>query len=103
MFKRATTVTFRRGAAFHSARNSIQRSTATRRGILISVALVGTTALYLNTKEIHNDASHQESRTTDLALADGSVVRDQGSLHSLVWGSNRYVLLGLYRDQQNSH
>lgn len=73
----------------HGQRNS--RQTAT---LMISAVLLGGVAAYAGGKQVHNDsAPATKDAELDPALALGSLVKDLESLHSLVWGSNRYVYI----------
>jgi hypothetical protein len=89
MFKRATANALRSTRQIHSS--GFHHVSANRKPVLlVSAALLGGTVLYASSSEIHNDASATPGKQTrDLSLAEGALVKDSVTLHSLVWGSNR--------------
>ena len=62
-------------------------------GLLVCAALVGGSAAYWGGREVHNDAlfAREGAEGRDPTLAPGSLVSDEETLHSLVWGTNRCV------------
>lgn len=61
---------------------------------MAAAAVLGSCAVYAGGKHIHNDAKNKvdgAKAKQDPTLAPATGVKDEDSLHSLVWGSNRCV------------
>ncbi|KAH6896476.1 regulator of chromosome condensation 1/beta-lactamase-inhibitor protein II [Coprinopsis sp. MPI-PUGE-AT-0042] len=93
MFKRATVNALRSTRQIHTT--GFHHVSANRKPVLlVSAALIGATVSYATGSEIHNDAAVTVGKQgRDSSLADGSLVKEHGTLHSLVWGSNRAKIL----------
>ncbi|KAG2014091.1 hypothetical protein CC2G_010937 [Coprinopsis cinerea AmutBmut pab1-1] len=74
-----------------------QWRTTRRSAAVIAAAVIGTSVLYsVNAKGnlVHNDVQNGDPQwKLHAGLADGALVKDQETLRSLVWGSNRSKIL----------
>ncbi|TFK28684.1 RCC1/BLIP-II [Coprinopsis marcescibilis] len=86
------------GGANPNASAGYQQLKGARKGlVLASAAVAGATVVYVSTQNpVYADAAVVGKlgfKLSDPGLSDGALVRDEETLHSLVWGSNRGKVL----------
>lgn len=79
-------------AGLHTQQQQHRVANARNPALLVSSLALASCVAYVGGRKIYNDAqSNKETVTVDSTFAPASQLKDQDTLHSLVWGSNRRV------------